>query len=542
MGPPGAVSAHEAKLEVGHSTQRVLSVSMANLVGRLRRPPVKFDHEKHTSALESDGCGTCHPKADSGEVSFTYPKDRDETRPSALMDSFHDSCTGCHTARGKQGKETGPVTCGECHVIDRGRARKAYEPVLPDYYDGLRDAYHKQCTACHGESAKAPKHARELDWQKYYITEKEGAHADWPKVSFDYLVHAKHNMALMGQCGLCHYISPERWKELKAEARMPAGQDWVIDVDESHDLSRRPTAHARCINCHLQLKDQPAGPVNCRGCHSGVRRTIKELAAVPRPQCEREEKILIKLEKGAHLKGVAFNHESHIAHSRACQDCHHKSLQPCQDCHTVKGSEHGGWVTLAEAHHDETSSHSCVGCHERRKSRPDCAGCHQNMRRGLIRSACSGCHNGSLEELDKVVNLPDPKELIPDGMKDEMAIGKIENEYGPSEFPHLEIVEKLTRISNESPLARHFHTDKMTICSGCHHLGSLEKAGIPPCSTCHTIRNEPSSGIPTLMGAYHEQCVGCHKQMDPKGQEYPQNCVGCHQEKTSSADALAAHQ
>ena len=120
-------------------------------------------------------------------------------------------------------------------------------------------------------------------------------------------------------------------------------------------------------------------------------------------------------------------------------------------------------------------------------------------------------------------------------------IDKIEREYGPSTFPHLAMAQRLTKISNESTLARHFHTDNMTICSGCHHLGSLEAAGIPPCSTCHTVRDEPTSGTPTLLGAYHQQCLGCHEQMDPSGQKYTQDCTGCHKEKTSSDDVLAAH-
>ena len=525
---------------------RVLSVSMANIVGRLKRPPVKFDHDKHTRELKSEGCGVCHETNDSRELVFSFPKDRDETRPRLLMDSFHDSCVGCHTERTKQGKESGPVTCGECHAIPREHPSKAYEPVLPEYYEGLRDIYHRDCTACHREPAKHAEDAGALSWVGFYVAEKEASRADWPKVTFDYHLHAGHNRALLDQCGLCHYISPARWEQLRAEARMPSGQDWVMDADETNNLSHRPTAHARCINCHLKAEadpDQPhAGPVDCGGCHNRVEPTIEEMADVPRPECEREERILIQLEEGANLKAVAFDHESHIANSRACQDCHHNTLQPCQNCHTVEGIEKGGWVTLAEAHHDVSSGHSCVGCHEIQKKKADCAGCHQNMPRGLLLSTCTGCHNGSLEQLDKVVDLPAPEELIPDDVQAEMEIAKIENEYCPSAFPHLAIAQRLTHISNKSTLARHFHTDKMTMCKGCHHLAPLDgKTGIPPCSTCHTARDEPTSGTPTLLGAYHQQCLGCHKQMDPTEQEFPQDCAGCHEEKTPIENILAAH-
>ena len=46
---------------------------------------------------------------------------------------------------------------------------------------------------------------------------------------------------------------------------------------------------------------------------------------------------------------------------------------------------------------------------------------------------------------------------------------------------------------------------------------------------------------PTLLGAYHQQCLGCHERMDPDGQELPQDCTGCHAEKATSGKVLAAH-
>jgi len=536
----------------GHSGGRVLSVSMASIPKmKLKRPPVRFDHDRHTKALglEQEDCRECHKTDDSHNLLFAFPKDRDETNTQVLMDSIHDSCVGCHTEMKKEGEESGPVTCGECHVIEREHPDewelpdKAYEPVLPEYYDAARDIYHKDCAACHREPVK---HAKTLDWHKFYVDQKEQAEADWPDVVFDYYLHDKHSEALPDACSECHYISTARLEEVMAEGRMPSGQDWVMDIDETNSLSHdRETAHAKCINCHLnpQADGMEAGPVDCGGCHSGAQRTIEELADVQRPDCEMEERILIQLEEGANLKAVAFDHASHVANSRACQDCHHNTLQPCQDCHTVEGCEEGAGITLAEAHHDVLSPFSCVGCHEAEKSKPNCAGCHQNMPHGLVQSACSGCHNGSLEELDKVVNLPAPEELIPDDVEAELEIVKIQREYEPSEFPHLEIVEKLTDISNESTLARHFHADKMTICAGCHHLAPLEaKTGIPPCGTCHTARDEPTGDVPTLLGAYHQQCLGCHQQMDPTKQELPQDCTGCHEEKTTTSENILAAQ
>jgi hypothetical protein len=318
----------------------------------------------------------------------------------------------------------------------------------------------------------------------------------------------------------------------------------VWDVDENNSFTERRTAHARCINCHLQRKAQAAaaGPVECGECHSGAQRTVEELAGAARPKCDQKDMMLIRLDEGARAKAVAFDHQSHVAASRSCQECHHKTLRPCIDCHTVQGSEKGAWITLAEAHHKVSSPLSCVGCHEAEKSKPDCAGCHQFLPRGLVQDGCSGCHSGSLDGLQKPAKLPPPETLIPENVHDKFEIGRIKEAYEPAGMPHLAIARKLTEISNRSTLASYFHRERMTVCAGCHHLGPLEaKASLPSCATCHTARREPGSGTPTLLGAHHQRCLGCHHRMDPGGRAMPQTCTGCHAEKSSQA-RLAAQQ
>ena len=107
----------------------------------------------------------------------------------------------------------------------------------------------------------------------------------------------------------------------------------------------------------------------------------------------------------------------------------------------------------------------------------------------------------------------------------------MQDEYGPSKMPHLAIAKRLTEISDDSSLARYFHLEQTTICAGCHHFGPVEKnTTLPLCSTCHTVRKEPEKSVPTLLGAYHRQCLGCHKQMGGSEEEMPQSCTGCHEE------------
>jgi len=518
-------------------------ITIPKIFTTLERPPVKFDHDKHTKALNADSCRQCHNESDDGAVLFSFPKNRDESSATALMNAYHDECITCHTNRARKGLDTGPVTCGECHVIEKPQFDHAYVAVQPDYYEALRDTYHRDCLACHQEAGHEVKHAKPLDWKSFYVAHNQKTTGYWPTILFDYHLHHQHEEKLGDDCGLCHYMSPERQKSIEAEGRMPSGKDWLLDVDEEHDLSNKSAAHALCINCHLQHQDEEddAGPIHCGECHRGVERTAAEMATLPRPDCGQDERMLIQIEKGSHAKAVAFNHQSHEANSRSCQDCHHKTLRPCQDCHGVVPSDDGGGVTLAEAYHDVSSKWSCVGCHEAEKKKPNCAGCHHLMPGGIVQAACSGCHTGTLDSLDLARPLPAPEELISNDAEDEIVIGKLENEYGPSSLPHLAIAKNLTDISNESSLATHFHTDETTICQSCHHLGPVEvQTDIPPCSTCHTVRNEPTGTTPTLLGAYHQGCMGCHKQMDPTGAVLTQACTGCHDAKTPLEETTAA--
>jgi len=514
--------------------ERVRFISVPEIFKELDRPPVKFNHDKHARTLEKDGCTLCHPKDKDEKLLFTFPKERDESTKEALMNAYHDACVDCHQEKGDAGEKAGPVTCGECHLIGEDYLKREYLPVMPEYYEALRDTYHKDCVSCHQEPAKAAEEAGGLDWKAFYVRERAIAEETWPTVLFDYLIHDKHDKALEEKCELCHYLSPERKAALAAEGKEPVCKDWLKEIDEKNSLTEEETAHFRCLNCHVERKErnEKGGPLHCNECHDGAAHSVEEMADVPRQDCEQEEKILISMEEGAKAKAVPFNHKSHQDKTRSCQDCHHQTLRPCIECHTVAGCEEGDGITLAEAYHQASSTWSCIGCHAAEKGKPDCAGCHHLLKTGLVESSCSTCHTGTLDSLETVRKLPDPKLLFPKDLEDELEIKVLENEYQPSKVKHLEILRKLTDIANESKLAQHFHVAETTVCAGCHHLGPLEKeAPVPTCATCHTVRKEPESAIPTLLGAYHQQCLGCHKQMGGTEEDMPQTCTGCHEEK-----------
>ena len=79
-----------------------------------------------------------------------------------------------------------------------------------------------------------------------------------------------------------------------------------------------------------------------------------------------------------------------------------------------------------------------------------------------------------------------------------------------------------------SSLAVHFHGSPDQLCRGCHH--NSPAGGVPPrCESCHGKPfNELNLFIPGLLGAYHQQCIGCHEEMEIPGST---GCTDCHEKK-----------
>jgi len=124
-----------------------------------------------------------------------------------------------------------------------------------------------------------------------------------------------------------------------------------------------------------------------------------------------------------------------------------------------------------------------------------------------------------------------PVSLIPADVKQELKINILEKDYKESMFPHLKIANKLTDISNKSLLAKTFHREKTSICSGCHHYSPVKTGKKPPpCRACHNLKRKQSVvDKPSLLGAYHRQCLACHNEMKIKTEK--PGCEGCHAKK-----------
>jgi DnaJ-class molecular chaperone len=115
---------------------------------------------------------------------------------------------------------------------------------------------------------------------------------------------------------------------------------------------------------------------------------------------------------------------------------------------------------------------------------------------------------------------------------EQVTINRFVNQYEGVNLPHRKIVSSLVERMNGSKqagkLASTFHDGKATVCQGCHH-NSPASVKPPSCVSCHSRPfDEVNLMKPGLLGAYHQQCMGCHEAMEIKK---PKECVECHKEK-----------
>ncbi|MBE0425928.1 MAG: hypothetical protein IBX72_04675 [Nitrospirae bacterium] len=487
-----------------------IGIARTEIFGKLQRPQVVFDHKKHTEALVKEGkeewetCQECHPLSeDKTLVIFEFPKEVKKKDADSYMNAYHDECMDCHKKKTKQGEKSGPIVCGACHMKELELAEIKYPIVEFDFK--VHDTHDKKlrerkiednCDLCHHIYNEELVYEKGEEWSCYY----------------------------------CHDLGAKRGPVLANEMR----------ITTEKNLSVRGVSHTRCLNCHLYFTEkegeEKAGPLVCMDCHTGEYMTVAELEKVPRPDSGQPEKAFINI-KNARMKGVPFDHTSHEKSHKTCRGCHHETLNACKQCHTLTGDRDGNWVNIANAYHDVFSDKSCSGCHSIKKTEKDCAGCHGLLpimdiqTKGPKKEMCNICHTGKKELLPEVkLSIAG---LDTEKVKKEVTINILEKEYEPSKFPHVEIIEKLVKVSNDSDLGSYFHRKLQTLCEGCHHQSraeaEVEKDSPPYCRNCHSISfDRQNMNRPRLVAAYHGQCIGCHEYMEL---EKARECKDCHKEK-----------
>lgn len=499
-----------------------ISIAHTEIFGKLERPQVIFDHKKHEEAMKNEGCTACHPVNEKKKLIFGFPKKVKGKGEKAVMNAFHDECIECHKQKSREDKKSGPVVCAVCHKDAYAAVRTIQYPLV-EFDFAFHDKHVKKlkekigkddCGQCH--------HIYNFEEKKLIYKEKTEE-----------------------SCYYCHDLDKKRGPELTA----------VTKVSAEKGLSIRRASHQQCINCHLEyLKkgDKEAGPTECMKCHTGKYKTVAELEKVPRPDRDQKERSFINVEN-AKLKGVSFNHQSHGKYSRTCRSCHHETLKACKECHSLTGKPEGKNINIANAYHEMFSEHSCTGCHNMQKARKECAGCHNYITSVDLetmnpkKETCAICHTGKDP-------LPMPSPLSAAGLSQEkikeVTVKVLEKEFEPAKFPHLDIINKLTKVSNDSKLATYFHRNIQTICEGCHHrspaAAEAQKDTPPYCRNCHMIaydRKNPSAI--RLLTAYHNQCMGCHDAMKlEKGSSIQfgegDRCIDCHKKKVKGPAEITA--
>lgn len=529
----------------------------------LDRAPVLFDHLKHTSALKSkllDDCKTCHPTSRPAQdmgvselIDFVFPaKGSVQGNVDNPMVAYHEACVSCHEKKSKEEAKTGPDIglCGECHV------RKPSKTAA-DFKMGM--IFNYMTHSKHVEALSKIKNPESLN-----IAGNVTSDTDDPKRS---------------SCKLCHHIADEMGKKLLYKINTEnACSTCHKQKDKKNVRSIKKVAHAACIGCHMKLrkrvkmdtrtsdpKDQAKlakfGPFECQGCHGPKERlTPAKIAQIPRLMRGQKDYVNISLKDPStgRMKVAAFNHKAHEKQGQFCNSCHHYSLEKCSNCHTPLGEQKkGAGVTYEMAFHTINAKVSCVGCHEEIKTSQNCAGCHHTAATEIPKTSCPMCHTGPVNtgnqgETKAQGEAQDPliskdHKIVIKGDKDELPevveIKGLQKEFQPAKFPHKKIVLKLAKISNGNSLASTFHSrmGQHSICSGCHHMsdpGASKDKKVPNCISCHGKKGSAKKelGRPGIMGAYHQQCIGCHQAMDqkPKAEE----CAKCHAEKGKSVTAL----
>ena len=490
-------------------TDAIVIETMAQFGETLQRPPVIFLHDQHTIALskQDKDCTTCHVKTE-GRLSLAFKRadKRDgDVDKETVMEIYHDNCIGCHQEMLNTNNKTGPITCGECHSINP-RTIPRQDPM-----------------------------------------------------GFDKSLHYRHRIASDNKCENCHHeYDPSIQKTVYVKGREGSCRYCHKTRDGITGMRFKTAAHMSCIGCHQEKINagNEAGPVQCEGCHDpAIKMTIKKIDPVPRIERDQPDMLIVKrFDPDAsvpvddyRMKQVPFNHKLHEESQQTCRICHHEELTTCNACHSLTGSDKGNAVKLEKAMHEPDADMSCMGCHGKMTQRLQCRGCHFFMAGNQEKSeeGCNACHviqwpvDSELKmrtmkpEAIKALldsRLVGPRDIDADKIPETVIIKSLEHQYGPVKFPHGKIFQTLVKNTKDDRLAGYFHNGTRNMCRGCHHRSPLSDKP-PRCGSCHGKPfSEGNRSVPGLMGAYHQQCMGCHAQMN-MDKPVSTNCTACHEEK-----------
>jgi len=125
---------------------------------------------------------------------------------------------------------------------------------------------------------------------------------------------------------------------------------------------------------------------------------------------------------------------------------------------------------------------------------------------------CMECHTNANPTKQNPCLAPCPR-LTPKRGPDVVLLNQLSSQYVPVIFAH-RLHAQMTEISGG--------------CELCHHFNSAHR--ILACRECHSAANPESLAKPGLKGAYHRQCLNCHREWS-----HETECVVCHAKKTADS-------
>jgi hypothetical protein len=426
------------------------------------RPPVVFDHRKHTETLSEEGCQTCHPADAEGKVNYEYVAWRELADRRALIDAYHERCNQCHYEGATSGgKKVRALTCGECHLDTTEYLKPEWYPATFDHFPHIA-AMEKGCDTCHH---------RYDEQQKKLVYEKGQEES----------------------CGNCHKDTPE----------------------ENRDPLRK-VGHTGCIGCHE--KEYLAGnkeidPYSCNECHRPEAKPSvpDEREMVARVYQANPGQLLISY-PGAILPPVAFDHEKHDPKQECAKCCHNfhvrtlvamdmrfkQTSDSCQQCHEKADiSVRPGCVQADKIYHDPESPNSCIGCHTQ-KNKED-----GEEKRPV---SCKGCHKGTLSAAPRPVAM---EPLDAEKGPETYVIARLSRKYLPVKFPHLQH----TKMIPDCQSCHHHGPEKqMPTCNTCHGepLDFMKLTKPRLISAYHRM----CMGCHRDMGTGPVTCAKCHEERE----------------------------
>jgi hypothetical protein len=137
--------------------------------------------------------------------------------------------------------------------------------------------------------------------------------------------------------------------------------------------------------------------------------------------------------------------------------------------------------------------------------------------------SCGECHTCSIPTTDEPCLRPCPR------------FSKTVVVHSPEEGPSVVILDQLSDLYVPVVFPHKLHAQMEVMgegCVACHH--HTPTGHISPCRDCHGGPSNPQNlNQPSLKGAYHRQCMNCHREWS-----HDTECTVCHAKKTGEMVAI----